>query len=129
MSRKSHTDVNRFAACIFLIAAISYYRNGKPITGKEANYAMKGTDFFVGVLVGSIVGAAVGLLLAPQSGEETREVIGESARDIRDKVRDSSRQVVESSRDLIEQGKGRVSGIIRRGRETMEGGQEQAESA
>jgi len=90
---------------------------------------MKGTDFFVGVLVGSIVGAAVGLLLAPQSGEETREVIGESARDIRDKVRDSSRQVVESSRDLIEQGKGRVSGIIRRGRETMEGGQEQAESA
>jgi len=90
---------------------------------------MKGTDFFVGVLVGSIVGAAVGLLLAPQSGEETREAIGESARDIRDKVKDGSRQMMESSRDLIEQGKGRVSGIIRRGREGMEGGQEQAESA
>jgi gas vesicle protein len=90
---------------------------------------MKGTDFLVGVVLGSIVGAAVGLLLAPQSGEETREVIGESARDIRDKVKEGSRQVMESSRDLVEQGKGRVSGILQRGRETMEGGQEQAESA
>jgi len=90
---------------------------------------MKGKDFFVGVLLGSIIGAALGLLLAPQSGEETREAIGESARDIRDKVREGSRQILESGRDLIEQGKGRVSGLIRRGRETAESTQEQAEDA
>ena len=83
---------------------------------------MKGKDFMVGVLLGSIVGAAIGLLLAPQSGEETREVITESARDIRDKVKEGSRQFVESGRDLIEQGKGRVSGMMRRGQE----GEEQA---
>ena len=83
---------------------------------------MRGKDFLVGVLLGSIVGAAIGLLLAPQSGEETREAISESARDIREKVKEGSRQVVESSRDLIEQGKGRVSGLMRRG-----GGEEQAE--
>ncbi|MHB0939383.1 MAG: YtxH domain-containing protein [Armatimonadota bacterium] len=78
---------------------------------------MKGKDFLVGVLLGSVVGAAIGLLLAPQSGEETREVISESARDIRDKVKEGSRQVLESSRDLIEQGKGRVTGMMRRGDE------------
>lgn len=83
---------------------------------------MKGKDFLVGVLLGSIVGAAIGLLLAPQSGEETREAISESARDIRDKVKEGSRQVLESSRDIIEQGKGRVSGMMRRG-----AGEEQAE--
>jgi len=82
---------------------------------------MKGKDFLVGVLLGSIVGAAIGLLLAPQSGEETREVITESARDIRDKVKEGSRQILESSRDLIDQGKGRVTGMMRRG------GEEQAE--
>lgn len=34
-----------------------------------------GTDFFAGFLVGALVGAAVALLFAPQSGEETRTLI------------------------------------------------------
>jgi gas vesicle protein len=34
-------------------------------------------SFLAGVVIGGLIGAAVGLLLAPQSGEELREQVGE----------------------------------------------------
>lgn len=34
-------------------------------------------SFLAGVVIGCLIGAAVGLLLAPQSGEELREQVGE----------------------------------------------------
>ena len=70
---------------------------------------MRGRDFFGGILLGAIIGAAVGLLLAPQSGEETRELLNEQARDLGDKVKEGSRQFVESSRDVLEQSKTQVT--------------------
>lgn len=42
--------------------------------------------FLVGFLVGGITGAAVSLLYAPQSGEETRTVIKEKAIELKDKT-------------------------------------------
>ena len=81
---------------------------------------MKGRDFLVGMVLGSIVGAAMGLLLAPQSGEETRDTLSEQARELGDKVKESGRQFVESSRDLLEQGKSQVGSAIKRGREQLD---------
>ncbi|MGH7754878.1 MAG: YtxH domain-containing protein [Vulcanimicrobiaceae bacterium] len=40
-----------------------------------------------GLLTGALVGAAVGLLVAPQSGDETRGRLRESAGDASDRVR------------------------------------------
>lgn len=34
-------------------------------------------SFLAGVVIGGFIGAAVGLILAPQSGEELREHVGE----------------------------------------------------
>lgn len=34
-------------------------------------------SFMAGVAIGGLIGAAIGLLLAPASGEETREQVGE----------------------------------------------------
>lgn len=42
--------------------------------------------FLVGFIVGGLTGAVAALLLAPQSGEETREVIKERAIELRDKA-------------------------------------------
>lgn len=78
---------------------------------------MKGKDFLGGILLGAIVGAAIGLLLAPQSGEETRETLGEGARGLSDKVKESGRQLFESSRDLLEQSKSQVLTAVKRGQE------------
>ncbi len=42
--------------------------------------------FLVGFFVGGITGAVVSLLLAPQSGEETRTVIKDKAIELKDKT-------------------------------------------
>ncbi|HZI93299.1 MAG TPA: YtxH domain-containing protein [Patescibacteria group bacterium] len=40
----------------------------------------------VGTLVGAAVGAGVALLCAPRSGEETRELLAEKARELRNRT-------------------------------------------
>jgi gas vesicle protein len=43
-------------------------------------------------VAGAVAGAAVALLFAPATGEETREYIGQRAREGREKVVDAARQ-------------------------------------
>jgi gas vesicle protein len=42
--------------------------------------------FFAGLVVGGLVGAAVALLLAPQSGEETRTMIHDKGIELKDRA-------------------------------------------
>ncbi len=42
-----------------------------------------GVDFFAGFLVGALAGAATALILAPQSGEETRTLIRDKSVELR----------------------------------------------
>lgn len=44
--------------------------------------------FFAGIVIGGLVGAATALLLAPQSGEETRAQLGRNTEDFRDRAQD-----------------------------------------
>lgn len=76
---------------------------------------MKGKEFLTGLTIGAIVGAALGLLFAPQSGEETRDAIRTQSRDLSDKVKESGQHLVESTRDLIEQGKEKLASVTRQG--------------
>ena len=43
-------------------------------------------SFLTGILVGGLVGAAVGILLAPASGEEVRSQIQERSKRLRDDI-------------------------------------------
>jgi gas vesicle protein len=58
----------------------------------------KGSRFFEGLVFGAIAGAAAGLLLAPRTGEETRKVVLERARDLLAKLDCALRE----GRDVIE---------------------------
>ena len=49
--------------------------------------------FLIGFLVGGLTGAVASLLLAPQSGEETRTVIKEHAIELRDKAAETAEEV------------------------------------
>lgn len=56
-------------------------------------------------LVGLGIGALVGILFAPKSGEETREYLSQKADEGRDYAQRKARELRERAEDLVERGK------------------------
>ena len=56
--------------------------------------SMKTGDFLAGVFVGALIGASLGLLFAPEPGEETRERVIERARKLKDAASERSRTLL-----------------------------------
>ena len=82
-------------------------------------------DKLVYFLIGSFVGACVALLLAPQSGEETRELLEGKAREGADKV---GRKLREGKESLEEKGRelaGKASHTLNREKEILRKKREQ----
>jgi len=75
-------------------------------------------------LAGASIGATIALLVAPQSGRETRRIIKRKTREGREVLSDTSRDLMEKGRDLYEKGL-RVADdaaeMIERGRRIVEG--------
>src|SRR5436190_21874439 len=67
-------------------------------------------------LVGALSGAAVALLYAPKSGRETREYLGEKAREGRARAADAAAR----GREALNQGRDTITTAIERGREAYE---------
>jgi gas vesicle protein len=55
---------------------------------------MKSGDFVAGVLVGALIGGALGLLFAPEPGEETREFVAEKARRLKEAAAEKGRSLI-----------------------------------
>ena len=49
---------------------------------------MAAADCFKGLIVGGLIGAALGILYAPKSGKETRETICNSAEELLEKAKE-----------------------------------------
>ena len=78
-------------------------------------------------LLGGVVGAGLALLLAPQSGEETRRRIKDMAGDVKDKTNayvDKTKETlttyVDKGKDYYEQKKSLVSSAIDAGKDAYE---------
>lgn len=69
--------------------------------------------FIAGCVVGGVIGAVAGILLAPQSGEDTRENIKDLSRDVADKTDRKVKELQEKAENLI-------SDIQTRGDQLME---------
>ena len=67
-------------------------------------------------LLGAVSGAAVALLYAPVTGRETREYLGEKAREGRDRAADAAQK----GRQAMTQGRETVATAIERGREAYQ---------
>ena len=67
-------------------------------------------------ILGAMAGAAVALLYAPATGRETREFLGERAREGRDRAADAAAK----GRDYINQGRETIATAIERGREAYQ---------
>lgn len=57
----------------------------------------------VGTLIGAALGFVAGLLMAPQTGEETRNQLGEKADDVKDDLKDLSEGIGRILDDLKEE--------------------------
>ena len=67
-------------------------------------------------ILGAVSGAAVALLYAPQSGRETRELLGERADEARRRAADAAAK----GRDALNQGRETLQTAIERGREAYQ---------
>ena len=70
----------------------------------------------VAFMLGAIAGAAVALLVAPASGEETRRKLGEKAREGRDKASEAARQ----GREFLRTQREGISTAFERGKEAFD---------
>ena len=60
-----------------------------------------GPGFATGLAIGALAGAALAMVLAPQSGEDTRDLLYAKAREAGERARDSAGD----ANDLLERGK------------------------
>jgi gas vesicle protein len=52
-------------------------------------------SFFLGILIGAVVGGGVALLFAPKTGKEAREILGDKATQAKDKLQEGVGKVKE----------------------------------
>ena len=67
-------------------------------------------------ILGAVSGAAVALLYAPATGRETREFLGEKARESRDRAAEAT----ERGRQALNQSRDTLTSAIERGREAYQ---------
>ena len=79
----------------------------------------------IAFIVGAMTGAAVALLFAPASGEETREYLGERAREGREKAREA----MEQGKDYYQRQRENVTSAVDRGKEAFQQARERGDQA
>jgi len=62
---------------------------------------MSAGKFIAGFIVGGAVGAVIGILLAPQSGEETRAAIGKTTKEAYDKAQGAVKEIQSKAEDVV----------------------------
>ena len=84
-----------------------------------------GSGFLIGLLCGTALGAAVGLMFAPRAGSELRQTLYDSTGDIRKKAYDAYGQASEQVNNFVAKGKQ----VVDRGKEAVDRGREAFENA
>ena len=73
-------------------------------------------NILLAFLLGAVSGAAVALLYAPASGRDTREYLGERAREGRERATEAAAK----GRDIVTQGRETLTTAIEKGREAYQ---------
>ena len=74
-----------------------------------------GATVMLAFIVGALSGAAAALLFAPASGEETREYLGQKAREGRARAREA----VDQGREMYQRQRENLTGAAEQGREAF----------
>jgi len=76
--------------------------------------------FLAGFVIGGLVGAAVALLYAPQSGEETRTIIKEKSIELKDKATETAEEARARAEKALEEARARADLAIQETRARAE---------
>jgi gas vesicle protein len=76
--------------------------------------------FITGFVIGGLVGAAVALLLAPQSGEETRTLIRDKGIELKDQVEQTATETRVKAEQLAQEARERARDLQQRGQVILE---------
>ena len=76
--------------------------------------------FLIGFIIGGLTGAAVSLIMAPQSGEETREYLKERAIEIRDKAQETAATTADTVGSRASDVRSRAGDLRQRGQVVLE---------
>ena len=87
----------------------------------------KNGDFIGGLIVGGLIGAALGILYAPKSGKETREDIARKADEILTKAKEEYELAVEKSKKAYEATVARLKEFEQKAKEKVAEAEELAE--
>ena len=88
---------------------------------------MSAGKFFAGFIVGGAIGAIAGILLAPKSGEETRALLADGAKDAMRRADETVKQIQSKADDVVsdmqrkgEEIKEKLQDLINKQKETQE---------
>jgi gas vesicle protein len=84
-----------------------------------------GPSFVAGIVVGAVTGAALATLLAPWSGEETRDVLRAKSREATNLARDTAADAIDGLRHTIDAAVGEGKTAAERQRAALEATQRQ----
>ena len=76
--------------------------------------------FVAGFFIGGLAGAAVALLLAPQSGEETQKIIRDKSIELKDKAAETADQARVRANEMAAEARVRADELARQARERGE---------
>lgn len=62
---------------------------------------MSAGKFITGFIVGGAIGAIAGILLAPKSGEETRKMLADQAKDVARRADETAKQIQSKADDAL----------------------------
>ena len=82
---------------------------------EERDYGVTAGHVVAGIVFGAAVGAALGLILAPRTGKETRRVLAESSERMRRQASDAYDQASTNVNHIMSRGRAAVA----RGREAF----------
>jgi gas vesicle protein len=76
---------------------------------------MNTSKTLLGFITGAAIGAALGILFAPDKGTETRRKISESGNDALDSLKDKFNDFVDGVKDKFDRAKGEAEDVAEKG--------------
>ena len=92
----------------------------KEVMFMKEEFTNRKSTILIPALIGTAIGAGIGLLVAPKSGKETRKDLKRFAANTRDQVV----EVIDQGRDLYEEGREAVVRAVKAGKEAYDEGTE-----